>query len=553
MIHDLNSFGDERRERLLADVVSDAVAVVHDGLIAEINPAFTAIFGYEPARIVGVPLEHVLDGGDLALRTGHTSSGVSRQLEVTERALGRTGSQLVVMRDVTERNAAKQEADVLAYQYAADLTAVAEVARRLPRTTDPNAARGAICQALLAVCDGMLAVLMEPDGAAGLISTGAAGGRGYDAPMRVAVDEAGSATADVFASGEPFFIADLALYDDVSPRLAQATGIVSALWQPVLRDGLVVGVLLVGWDRPVMHLSDRAAAVAGLFAAEAAVAIERADFLAQLEALNRALAMQLEALRMSDQLKTDFVSSVSHELRTPLTAILGYTELLAAEAAGEITAEQGEFLGIVDHNARRLESLITDLLTLSGIESGNLPIRPEPVDLRPLVESAIQDQVLTFNARRLKLDLALPDHPVVAKVDRDRIGQVLANLLSNAAKFTPVEGSVRVSLVTHDTGRGRQARIEVADSGIGIPPEDLPRLFERFFRARNATDQAIQGTGLGLAICCAIVESHQGRLNVDSELGRGTTVTVAFPLLEHQPDGGETDGFRDRDCAGGRR
>ena len=140
----------------------------------------------------------------------------------------------------------------------------------------------------------------------------------------------------MFLSGEPFFIADLALYDDVSPRLAAATGIVSALWQPVLRDGCVVGVLLVGWDRPVMHLSDRAAAVAGLFAAEAAVAIERADFLAQLEALNRALEMQLEALRMSDQLKTDFVSSVSHELRTPLTAILGYVEMLAGEAAGAI-------------------------------------------------------------------------------------------------------------------------------------------------------------------------------------------------------------------------
>ncbi len=96
----------------------------------------------------------------------------------------------------------------------------------------------------------------------------------------------------------------------------------------------MVGVLLVGWDTPLMHLSDRAAAVAGLFAAEAAVAIERADYLGQLEALNRALAMQLEALRASDQLKTDFVSSVSHELRTPLTAILGYVEIMTDEADG---------------------------------------------------------------------------------------------------------------------------------------------------------------------------------------------------------------------------
>ncbi len=538
-MHASNSFGRDRRYRLLVDAVSDAVAVVVGGCIVEINPAFTAVFGYSETEVSGVELERLFLGDGDEQRVGRTHSGSLRQLEVTERAIPPGGDALmIVMRDVTERNAAKHEADELAYQYAADLTAVAQVARRLPRTTDPNAARGAICQALLEVCDGTLAVLMEPDGQSGLVSTGFAGGRGGSTSLRVAVDEAGSATADVFSSGEPFFIADLALYDDVSPRLAAATGIVSALWQPVLRDGCVVGVLLVGWDRPVMHLSDRAAAVAGLFAAEAAVAIERADFLAQLEALNRALEMQLEALRMSDQLKTDFVSSVSHELRTPLTAILGYVEMLACEAAGAISPEQAEFLDIVDHNARRLESLITDLLTLSGVESGNLAIRAEATDLGSLIERAIRDQVLTLNARRLEVIARLPERRVIASIDSERIEQVLANLLSNAAKFTPVEGTVEVTLSIHDTGRIRQARVEVADSGIGIPSEDLPRLFERFFRARNATDQAIQGTGLGLAICCAIVEAHQGRLNIQSELGKGTTVTVLLPLLEPSPEGG---------------
>ncbi len=539
MTHVSNSSGRDRRYRLLVEAVSDAVAVVVGGCIVEINPAFTAVFGYAQNDLTGFELERLFAGEQGEQRFGRTRAGSLRQLEVTERAIPPgDDARLIVMRDVTERNDAQREADVLAYQYAADLTAVADVARRLPRTTDPNAARGAICQALLEVCDGMFAVLMEPDGESGLVSTGSAGGHGGSAPLRVAVDEAGSATADVVASGEPFFIADLALYDDVSPRLAAATGIVSALWQPVLRDGCVVGVLLVGWDRPVMHLSDRAAAVAGLFAAEAAVAIERADFLAQLEALNRALEMQLEALRMSDQLKTDFVSSVSHELRTPLTAILGYVEILVGEAAGSITPDQADFLEIVDHNARRLEALITDLLTLSGVESGNLSIRAEPTDLGSLIQRAIRDQVLTLNARRIQVIPRLPEQPVIASVDRERIEQVLANLLSNAAKFTPVEGTVEVTLSIHDTGRMRQGRIEVVDSGIGIPSDDLPRLFERFFRARNATDQAIQGTGLGLAICCAIVEAHKGRLNVQSELGKGTSVTVLLPLLEHSPEGG---------------
>ena len=148
------------------------------------------------------------------------------------------------------------------------------------------------------------------------------------------------------------------------------------------------------------------------------------------------------------------------------------------------------------------------------------------------MSGAIRDQALTLNARRLQVITRLPDEPVMAKVDTERLGQVLANLLSNASKFTPVEGAVEVTLAIHDTGRGRQAHVVVSDSGIGIPPDDLPRLFERFFRARNATDQAIPGTGLGLAICCAIVEAHQGRLTIDSELGRGTEVTVLLPLLE---------------------
>jgi signal transduction histidine kinase len=506
-----------------------------EGSIVETNPAFTTIFGYQPAEVVGRTVE-MLFGDDGDFRTALTRSGSMRQVEVVEQPLPPDDrSILTIIRDVTERNAALKEADVLAYQYAADLTAVSQVARRLPRTTDSRFARNAICQALLEVCDAMLAVLMEPDGESGLVSTGTAGGVASSAPLRVAVDEAGSATADVFKSGEPFFIADLALHEDVSPRLTEETGIVSALWQPVLRDGCVVGVLVVGWDRPVMHLSDRAAAVAGLFAAEAAVAIERADSLAQLEALNRALAMQLDALRVSDQLKTDFISSVSHELRTPLTAILGYTEMLASEAVGEINADQGEFLGIVDQNARRLEALITDILTLSGVESGKLTLRREPTDLRRLVEGCIRDQILTFNARRQDIVTAVPDAPVMTNVDSERLGQVVANLLSNAAKFTPVDGRVEISLGVRDTGRGRLVELAVSDSGIGIPEDDLPRLFERFFRARNATDHAIPGTGLGLAICCAIVEAHQGRLTVTSTLGVGTTVTVSLPFHEHPP------------------
>ena len=408
--------------------------------------------------------------------------------------------------------------------HATDLEAVVDVARRLPRTTDAQAARDAVCSGVLEVCDGMLAVLMEPDGDGSLVSTA---GAGADiAPMRVSMDDSESATVEVFRTLEPFFVPDLGGHPSVSQRLVHATGAVSALWQPVVGDGAPVGVLVVAWHRTFPRLSERAAAVVGLFAAEAAVALERADLLARLETLNRMLAVQVEALRVSDQLKSDFVSSVSHELRTPLASILGYLDVLLEGELGEMAPEQTEFVHIVDENARRLLSLINDLLTLSGIESGRMLLRPEATDLRPLVERYVLDLEVAAAEKGLDLAVRLPGEELVAAVDPERIGQVVTNLVANAVKFTEPGGEVRVEL----RQEGDHAVLSVSDTGIGIPAEDSDRLFQRFFRARNATDAAIPGTGLGLAICKGIVDSHGGDIAVDSETGRGTTLRVSLPM-----------------------
>ena len=408
--------------------------------------------------------------------------------------------------------------------HATDLEAVVEVARRLPRSTDAQAARDAVCAAVLEVCDGMLAVLMEPDGEGHLVSTAVAGAD--IAPMRVSMDDSGSATVEAFRTLEPFFVADLGGHPNVSQRLVHATGAVSALWQPVVGDGAPVGVLVVAWQRTFARLSDRAAAVVGLFAAEAAVALERADLLARLETLNRMLAVQVEALRVSDQLKSDFVSSVSHELRTPLASILGYLDVLLEGELGEMAPEQTEFVRIVDENARRLLSLINDLLTLSGIEGGRMLLRPEPADLRPLIERHVLDLQAAASEKGLDLSVLLPPDGLVVEADAERIGQVVTNLVANAVKFTEPGGEVRVEL----RGEGDRAVLIVADTGIGIPAEDGDRLFQRFFRARNATDAAIPGTGLGLAICKGIVNAHGGEIAVESEAGKGTTLRVLLPM-----------------------
>jgi signal transduction histidine kinase len=429
-----------------------------------------------------------------------------------------------VLRDITERRLAEEQVGVLAFQYATDLTMVSRAARQLPRTADGRAAREAICVSASQVCDGLIAALFEPDGQGKLAATAVTGVT--DGEPALTAGEESVVAAEVFDSGEPLFVSDLGVIPSLADAPIRQIGAVSALWQPVVRDIEPMCVLLIAWDRAVPDVSDRSAAVVGLFAVEAAAAIERADFLTKLDELNRALAVQIEALRVSDQVKSDFVSSVSHELRTPLSSILGYLDVLTEGAAGELTGEQLEFLDIIDHNARRLLTLINDLLTLSGLDSGRTIVRAQTADLCELVRSHAQDMQPALVARGQVLQVELPEHPVMAAVDAERFGQVLTNLLANAAKFTPEEGAVSVSVGVED----EEAVVTVADDGIGIAPEDLEHLFERFFRATSATDQAIPGTGLGLAICKGIVDAHRGRISVSSRLGEGSRFTVFLPL-----------------------
>ena len=514
---------EDARLGLLADALFDAVFVHVNGRIAEVNQAFQTTFGYTPDEALELTVFDIIapENHDLLIEhiqceseeryeiVGVTKSGEGRHMEVSGRTIPYHGhtARVVAVHDVTDRKLAEEQVGMLAFQYAADLTAVSEVARRLPRTADPTVARQAICEGALAVCDGMIAVLMESDGTGHLVSTAVAGADA--APMRVPLDATSSATARVFVTGEPYFVPDL----------------VSALWQPVLHDGTPVGVLLVSWDRGLAHLSDRAAGVVGLFAAEAAVAIERADVLAQLDDLNGRLARQVEALRLSDQVKSDFVSRVSHELRTPLASILGYLEIPSSGEIGDVTELQSEFLDIIDTNSHRLLTLIDDLLTLSGLENGKLAMRFEAFDLGELISSGVQAERPGLTERGLAIDIDLPGAPVQVTADTHRLGQVVDNLLVNAIKFTPDGGRISIRLTEADG----LAELVIEDTGIGISEDDLARLFERFFRAGSATEQAIPGTGLGLAISKGIVEAHGGAIAVSSELGYGSTFTVLLP------------------------
>ncbi len=246
----------------------------------------------------------------------------------------------------------------------------------------------------------------------------------------------------------------------------------------------------------------------------------------------------LRRLRELDQAKSDFVATVSHELRTPLSSIRGYTELLRDGLLGELEAQQGKAIEVIDRNADRLLRVVGDLLTLAEVDSGASARREgwEHVDLAAVVEEGCRSLQPLLEAR--ELDVRVPrgiEVPTVLGI-ASHLDRVVLNLMSNAVKFTEDHGLVEVDLDEETRAGASYVVLRVRDSGIGISAEQQHRLFDRFFRSVEAQQRAIQGTGLGLAVCKAIVEAHGGEITIDSAPGEGTVVTVALPAAPEVPE-----------------
>jgi two-component system phosphate regulon sensor histidine kinase PhoR len=230
-------------------------------------------------------------------------------------------------------------------------------------------------------------------------------------------------------------------------------------------------------------------------------------------------------LRRLEAMRRDFVANVSHELKTPLTSIAGYAETLATEASPGTQTER--FARPILSNARRMHRLVDDLLDLSRIESGRWQPSPERVDVRGLAGEAWAAFADRARERRIQFTAAEGEvHNVAA--DPEALRQVLTNLLDNALRHTPPGGRISVSLESAPGG----VTVSVADTGSGIAPEHLPRIFERFYRADPGRSREEGGTGLGLAIVKHLVEAHGGRVEAQSTLGRGTTIRMFFPEAE---------------------
>jgi PAS domain S-box-containing protein len=243
---------------------------------------------------------------------------------------------------------------------------------------------------------------------------------------------------------------------------------------------------------------------------------------AERDGLVERLRDQNERLLDVDRIKDELLAMVSHELRTPLTSILGYLELVREDH--NLTEDQCSFLGVVDNNARRLLSLVSDLLFVAHAQASPVVLEQEVVALSGIIEQAVMAAQPAAASHGVDLTLHCSGETEVIG-DAQRLGQVMDNLLSNAVKFTPAGGSVRVRLLVS----GERALIEVADTGMGMSAADQEALFVRFFRTESARKSAIHGTGLGLSIVKTIVAAHGGEITVESAEGEGTTFRVFLP------------------------
>jgi len=233
--------------------------------------------------------------------------------------------------------------------------------------------------------------------------------------------------------------------------------------------------------------------------------------------MNKELVLANERLKELDKLKSDFVSMVSHELKTPLAAMRTSAQVL--EVADIATETKREMLDIILRNIDRQTNLVNDLLDLSRIESGRMELKIESVPLDSVVADSIESVKQTASEEGIKLDVELPESLASVKGDREKLTQVVINLLNNAIKFTLRSGEISIKA----RELNGQMEVKVSDTGIGIPTEDLDMVFDKFYQVDSTLTREAGGTGLGLAICKGIIEAHRGRIWAESELGKGST------------------------------
>jgi len=407
---------------------------------------------------------------------------------------------------------------------------------------------------------GLMALVDPATGTVGdcRVAGGPAGMGVLMADVRVPLDDTTTALATLAAADGPlqFHDADRDA-SEVNRRLAATLGSSGFVGTPLVTQGRVVGVLVVDDHRDGRPLEPADGPLLYTVGSLFAGAIESARLYAELEAHNRALEARIAertrdlvaamaeaqearaAAEAANNAKSRFLANVSHELRTPLTSVVGFAKLSRRRLEDVVfpvvprsdpkvdraVRQVGDNLGIIGTEGERLTGLINDLLDLAKIEAGRFEWRMARIQVEDVVRQALAATASLFEVSGLALEVAVDDDLPAVDADRDRLVQVVINLVSNAVKFTPA-GTVRVE-VARDDGH---VRVAVVDSGRGIAPEDRERIFEPFRQASDTVPEGPRGTGLGLPISRQIVEAHGGSMGVESAPGAGSTFWFRLPV-----------------------
>lgn len=310
----------------------------------------------------------------------------------------------------------------------------------------------------------------------------------------------------------------------------------SFLTVPIVAKDESIGFILMGNASAYSKVTEGDADLLSVLASQIGTAIENTSLYTELfnshqdlerrvKERTQELARLNEELTRLNKVKSDFVSAVSHELRTPLTSIKGYASILMAGKLGDVTSAQKERLQKIDKHSNSLARLVNNLLDISRIESGKVQMNIKETPIKEILDSTVDIIAPQVKEKHISLKINIKTKSDKIKVDASQLERVLINLLGNAVKFTPEKGKITISC----QDRKDSVEFSVEDTGIGIPKLDIESVFEEFFRSDNALEKKVKGTGLGLSLVKKIIEAHNGKIWVDSTLGKGTRFSFTIP------------------------
>jgi signal transduction histidine kinase len=409
------------------------------------------------------------------------------------------------------------EANMLSLQHRLErLQRVVEMSVTLNSTLETERLLDLIIETAQHIIQAEGASLLLLDQQTGELHFRAATGQRSKELKTVAVPLDHSIAGYILRTGAPVSIADVTadarFYPQVDNQVQFTTR--SILGVPLMVKGRITGVIEVVNKLGEAEFTADDTYILTTLAAQAAIALENSRLISDLQ-------KAYEELNELDRLKSKFIAIASHELRTPLAVILGYATFLQRDAPEQMR----EQIDVVVRSALRLRSLIDDMTNLRHIDAGECELDLDMCDFAELVRGVAGEFAHLSRAKRLAFETAMPDEPVTAVVDRDKIRLAIGNLISNAIKFTPDGGKVQVQV----TATPSTVSVAVQDTGIGIAHSELKRIFDRFYQVEPAYTRHYEGMGLGLSIAKSLVDIHDGRISVESEHGQGSTFTITLP------------------------